>query len=213
MFQLNQHLEVLPKPVMRMVLVIQECGLRIGELCQLPINCLKQDTKGDWYIQFIRWKMKSETTIPISLELAKVIQKQQKYIKEQFNNGFQYLFCARKSGKKFNPNPSVMSRQSFINYLKDLANKYNICDQSGKKWNFQTHQFRHTVGTRMINNGVPQHIIQRYLGHESQKLVKNAEENGWKRHAEMNTKVRDNLQKIITTLESGNKDVVSGGGE
>ncbi|MGL6340548.1 MAG: integrase, partial [Waterburya sp.] len=46
---------------------------------------------------------------------------------------------------------------------------------------------------------------------ETEKLVKNAEENGWKRHAEMNTKVRDNLQKIITTLESGNKDVVSGG--
>lgn len=72
-FQLNQYLDDLPEPVMRMVLVIQECGLRIGELCQLPINCLKQDAKGDWYIQFMRWKMKSETTTPISLELAKVI--------------------------------------------------------------------------------------------------------------------------------------------
>jgi len=48
---------------------------------------------------------------------------------------------------------------------------------------------------------------------ETEKLVQNAEEKGWKRHEEINTKVRDNLNKIITTLESGNKDIVSGGGE
>ncbi|MEN8447229.1 MAG: tyrosine-type recombinase/integrase [Cyanobacteria bacterium J06555_13] len=36
-----------------------------------------------------------------------------------------------------------------------------MVDESGKLWHFQTHQFRHTLGTRMINNGVPRHIIQR----------------------------------------------------
>ena len=29
------------------------------------------------------------------------------------------------------------------------------------------HQFRHTLGTRLINTGVPQHIVQRVLGHAS----------------------------------------------
>ncbi|MBK5222747.1 MAG: tyrosine-type recombinase/integrase [Acidimicrobiia bacterium] len=29
------------------------------------------------------------------------------------------------------------------------------------------HQFRHTLGTRLINQGVPQHVIQRLLGHAS----------------------------------------------
>lgn len=33
--QLNSHLDALPEPVMRMVLVIQECGLRVGELLVL----------------------------------------------------------------------------------------------------------------------------------------------------------------------------------
>ena len=45
---------------------------------------------------------------------------------------------------------------------------------------------------------------------ETERLVKNAEEKGWKRHAEMNSKVRDNLQKIINTLESGDKKIVYG---
>ncbi|NJL09234.1 MAG: hypothetical protein HC908_00385 [Calothrix sp. SM1_7_51] len=46
MQQLNQHLDALPEPVARMVLVIQETGLRVGELLTLPINCLKHDLKG-----------------------------------------------------------------------------------------------------------------------------------------------------------------------
>ncbi len=317
--QLNQHLELLPKPVMRMVLVLQETGLRISELVQLSLNCIKQDRNGDWFLQYLQGKFSKEHTIPISREIAKVIQEQQEYIKQNLlcYQPYSYLFCANQQGvnrQNFMAVPYFMSPHTFIRYLKLLAQEKNICAQSGEQWNFQSHQFRHTVGTQMINNGVPQHIIQRYLGHESpemtmnyahihdqtlkkeiakfherkvvnvvgeivdsttpeldnnldlhllkkkvlaqalpngscarpivlgecphanacltcgdfrttlefldqhkaqleetEKLVKNAEENGWKRHAEMNTKVRDNLQKIITTLESGNQELVSGG--
>ena len=307
MAQLNQHLDSLPKPVMRMVLVIQETGLRAGELLQLSIDCLKQDTKGDWFIQYMNWKMNKEDIKPISKELAEVIQKQQQYIKHNLPE-YSYLFCGRKNtdvGNKFTPKPKVMSLESFTGFLKRLAKEYNICDSLGNIWDFQSHQFRHTVGTQMINNGVPQYIIQRYLGHESPEMtsvyahiydqtlkkeiakyhdtrvvnivgevvesrtpeldndldlhllkkkvlaqslpngscarpivlgecphanacltcgdfrtniefleqhktqleqteiiIKNAEEKGWKRHAEMNTKVKNNLQKIINTLSS-----------
>jgi len=54
---------------------------------------------------------------------------------------------------------------------KGLAEEFNITDSLGKRWNFQTHQFRHTVETRMVNSGVPMHIIQRYLGHESPAMT------------------------------------------
>ncbi|GAB4528535.1 MAG: hypothetical protein Tsb0014_09910 [Pleurocapsa sp.] len=64
-----------------------------------------------------------------------------------------------------------MARKTLPNYLNRLAKTYKICDSSGDIWHFTTHQFRHTVGTRMINNKVPQHIIQRYLGHESPQMT------------------------------------------
>jgi len=172
--QLNQQLDSLPESVMRMLLVIQECGLRIGELCQLPLNCLKQDSKSGWFIQFMRWKMKSEATLPISMELAKVIQEQQGYIQQHLGNDFPYLFCRVRIGgteRKFIPTPKVMTRYSFAKHIKRLADKFNICDSTGTQWNFQTHQFRHTVATRMINNNVPQHIVQRYLGHDSPEMT------------------------------------------
>ncbi len=33
------------------------------------------------------------------------------------------------------------------------------------------HQFRHTVGTRLINAGVPQHVVQKLLGHASPRMT------------------------------------------
>lgn len=166
MSQLNQHLDALPEPVMRMVLVHIECGFRIGELTRLKINCLKPDGKEGWYIQYQMYKMKKEHTKPISLELAKVIQEQQQYIRNELGEQFPYLFCGRtRFNREFVPEPKLM-RQSFARHLKKLAEEFNIEDSFGKPWNFQSHQFRHTVGTRMINAGVPQHIVQKYLGHE-----------------------------------------------
>ena len=55
--------------------------------------------------------------------------------------------------------------------LNVLAYEKNICTSAGKRWRFQSHQFRHTVGTRMVNMGVPLHIIQRYLGHVSPEMT------------------------------------------
>lgn len=307
--QLNQHIDKLPEQIMRMVLILQECGLRIGEVLTLFFDCLRQDTQGDWFLFITRYKMRKEQNIPISRELVAVIQEQQQYIRENLSKDFDYLFCGRQKGgignNKFLPEPKVMTPEPVSIYLNRLAEEENITDSNGKIWRFQSHQFRHTVGTRMINNNVPQHIVQKYLGHESptmtmryahihdqtlkkeiaqfhdsrvvnvagevvessnaeldsnldlhlikknvlaqslpngscarpiqlgecphanacltcgdfrttiefleqhktqleetEKLIQNAEVKGWKRQAEMNTRVRDNLKKIITTLKS-----------
>jgi integrase/recombinase XerD len=177
MKQLNQHLKVLPEPLQRMILVIQECGLRVSELMGLSLDCLQQDSKGGWFLKFIRWKMKKEDIIPISNELASVIKVQQDYIRSYFFDKYQYLFCSSKYYFKnqncvdFSPIPKLMLSQTFNQYLNWLAMKFNICDNSKQIWHFQSHQFRHSVGTQMINNNVPHHIVQRYLGHTSPAMT------------------------------------------
>lgn len=294
----------------RMFLILIECGMRIGELCKISFDCLQQDTRGDYFLKYYQSKFKKHNTIPISLDTVKIIQEQQSYLEQSNCSNSPFLFPSSKIKTQY----KAIGASPFCDALKKLIHDHDIKDINGKLWNFTSHQCRHTVGTRMINNDVPQHIVQRFLGHESptmtqvyahvhnktlkkeiakyhdtrvvnitgevvesttpeldnnldlhllkkkvlaqslpngscarpivlgecphanacltcgdfrttlefldqhkaqleetEKLVQNAEEKGWKRHAEMNTKVRDNLQKIITTLESGNKDIVSGG--
>ena len=147
--------------------------MRISELVHLKFDCLLQDKAGDWFLQYYQFKMKKEITIPISREVVRVIQEQQRYIRQHLDPSFKYLFSANGGVRRpnFKPVPKVMTRKTLPRYLNSLAEKHNICTHSGKPWHFQTHQFRHTVGTRMINNGVPQHIVQRYLGHESPEMT------------------------------------------
>jgi len=57
--------------------------------------------------------------------------------------------------------------------LNKLAAKHHIKGVDEKIWCIQPHQFRHTVGTRMINTGVPVHIVQRYLKHTSPEMTMN----------------------------------------
>lgn len=171
--QLNAHIDELPESVMRMTLVSMECGMRISELLHLKQDCLLQDKAGDWFLRYYQFKMKKEITIPISRELVRVIQEQRRYVQEQLGHSFEYLFCARRrsTGHAFAPVSKPMTQDCYIRYLHRLGEKHQIKGEDGKLWHFQTHQFRHTVSTRMINNGVPQHIIQRYLGHESPEMT------------------------------------------
>lgn len=180
--QLNQHLDCLPDPYMRMVLVLQEVGMRISELCTLKFDCLSQDASGDWWLHYYQHKMKKDHTVVIPRELVSVIQEQQQFIREHLGSEYSYLFCSRTvAGKRvalrhtlakdFVPVPKPPGSSTLNHALNVLADLKDIRSASGDRWHFHCHQFRHTVGTSMANRGVPIHIIARYLGHETLQMT------------------------------------------
>jgi integrase len=160
--QLNSRLGNLPGKYMRMILILQECGMRISELLSLPFDCLTQDARGNFYLRYVQTKMRREHIIPISAEAARVIQEQQQAVKRN-DAPPQWLFASSKG--------TVHKQQAFAQRINRLALKHEIRDANGKLFRFHSHQFRHTVATRMINLGVPHHIIQRYLGHSGPEMT------------------------------------------
>ena len=83
--QLHAHLDDL-RPVYRtMTLVLEECGVRIGELCTLKLDCLSRDPEGDYFLAYYQPKMQKELQIPISRELALVIQEQQHAVRHRWS--------------------------------------------------------------------------------------------------------------------------------
>ena len=50
--QIQNNLETLPTLTLRMLVILRECGMRISELCTLPVDCLICDDRHDWYLQF-----------------------------------------------------------------------------------------------------------------------------------------------------------------
>jgi hypothetical protein len=60
---------------------------------------------------------------------------------------------------------------SLSGQLRGWQNKIDVRDEAGQPVRVHPHQFRHTVGTRLINAGVPQHVIQKLLGHASPRMT------------------------------------------
>jgi integrase/recombinase XerD len=160
--QLREHLNTLPTTILRMVVILLECGLRINECCGLPLNCLTCEDKQHRFLHFYQIKSKQEHIIPIVEEaVIKTIQTQQQFIREQHGFESPYLF------------PSIKSHLlpfkigTFTQILNKWAREQNIRDAKGELYRFETHQFRHTVGMRLINDDVPIDIISRLFGRHS----------------------------------------------
>jgi len=160
--QLRAHLHALPTITLRMVTILLEVGLRISELCQLPLDCLICDDKHEWYLRFYQSKTHREHVIPlVEEELVEAIQAQQQDMRAQWGNTCPYLF----------PSPLVQTKpyhqKTFSYHLNAWALKYEIKDRSEHLYRFTAHQFRHTVGMRLMNEDVPLEVVSRLLGHRS----------------------------------------------
>ena len=164
--QLGKHLKSLDTTMLRMVVILLEVGMRINELCSLSIDCLMQNEMQEWYLCFYQRKSKKEHIVPlIDEEIVTLIQAQQQDIRKQWGNSCSYLFpSVRKSTMPFHTGV-------FLKKLNVWALESNIRDESGKLYHFQSHQFRHSVGMRLINNDVPLEVIARLLGHSSVKMT------------------------------------------
>ena len=166
--QINQSLHEIKNPVYRRFFTILiNCGMRISELCNIRYDCIQQDGHDGLFLRYYQFKLKKEVTIPISIEVANAIKEQQVFVKSLAHKGYPYLFPSTKYKKRI----KAMCAKGFCDAIRELIYKKDIRDINGNIWLFHSHQCRHTVGTSMINNGVPQHIVQRYLGHESPTMT------------------------------------------
>lgn len=164
--QLKENVDGLRTDVMRMVLMLSETGRRATEILYMPFDCLIENN-GHYFIRHPQFKMNDENSIPISDALANVVLEQQQTVIEKWGHNFPYLFPGQSSYSHGKP----LSYTTFNQHLKQLVIDRDIRDKHGKLYNITLHQFRHSVGTSMVNNGVPLHIVQRYLGHTTPEMT------------------------------------------
>ena len=67
----------------------------------------------------------------------------------------------------------LYSYTRFWAHLNYLARDVPILGPSGQVFHFRPHEFRHTVGTDMINNGMGLADVMTYLDHQSAEMTRN----------------------------------------
>ncbi|RQW98745.1 site-specific recombinase [Micromonospora inaquosa] len=149
--------------------ILIHCGLRLKDARHLPFDCVVRDNSDAPYLAWINHKIHQRAAFfPIAEDLATRIADQQTMVLARFPDGCRWLFPALKvnlDGAR--PMPDI----SFRDYLDTWLRRIRLVDEHRRPARVTAHQFRHTLGTRLINADVPQHIVQQLLDHMSPQMT------------------------------------------
>jgi integrase len=148
--------------------VLMRCGLRVGDACNLALDCVIRDGDGAPYLRYLNRKMKREALVPLDEEVHAAIIDQQRRVRERFPGGSSWLFPA----PKMNPDGAKpLTTHSYRGQLDGWLERCNIRDEHGQPVRLTPHQWRHTFGTTLINRDVPQEVVRVLLDHTSAEMT------------------------------------------
>lgn len=148
----------------RLVTVILiRCGLRVNDALRLPRECVVLDADQAPYLRYFNHKMKREALVPIDEELHALITERTRTLKTT-----PVLF------PRATKNPdgkAAMSSSTYRLALYRWLERCEVRDEHGHPVRLTPHQWRHTLGTRLINNDVPQEVVRQILDHDSAQMT------------------------------------------
>ena len=152
-----------------LVRILIECGLRLKDARTLPFDCVTRDDADAPYLAWLNRKMADRPAFfPISEDLAVTITGQQTRVSERFPAGCRWLFPARSANLDGSKH---LGDAGFRGQLDVWFERIELRDARGDPVRVTAHQFRHTLGTRLINRDVPQHVVQQLLDHMSPEMT------------------------------------------
>jgi integrase len=156
-------------PTYRLVTVIlMRCGLRVTDALRLPADCVITDTDNAPYLRYFNHKMKRDAPVPIDEERRELLGQQQQRNTQRWPTGTPGLFPRPTKNIQGNhPIGSPTYRMALDRWLQ----RCDIRDEHGKPVRLTPHQWRHTLGTRLINRDVPQEVVRRILDHNSPQMT------------------------------------------
>ncbi len=151
------------------VIVLMETGLRSQDALLLEADPIVLLADGSPVLRFVNHKRRREAAIPISDRLLERIRYQQQRNAQAFPNGSPWLLpgIGGRNGQGQQPYHYATLLTRVTKWLAGLE----LVDAQGAPVTVTPHQFRHTLGTRMINEEIPLEVIRRMLDHGSLSMT------------------------------------------
>ena len=157
-------------PAYRTVLELMiRCGLRASDAGDLGLECIFRDDEGQTYLHYLNHKMKRDAYVPLDDELAERLRLQREAVEARFPNGTATkMFPGRTANVHGRKSTTV---GGFQHAVQEWLDELVLADEQGRPVRVTPHQFRHTFATRLINNDVPQHVVQQLMDHASPEMT------------------------------------------
>lgn len=149
-------------------IILMRCGLRISDALGLAHDCSVRDANGAPYLRYFNHKMRREALVPIDEELERSISEHHQRLHDRWPQGTTVLF------PRVTDNPDgcrPMGPETYRRSLGRWLKRCDIRDEHGQPVHLTPHQWRHTLGTQLINRDVPQEVVRRTLDHDSHTMT------------------------------------------
>ena len=131
------------------LLLMRNTGLRIGELCALPYDCVRSDAQGNRFLKVPLGKLNNERLVPLDTETVELIEKLQ----------------SEGSAERPWLLPSPLGQQTYPSlYYRALRQACDGIDIAGR---MTSHRLRHSYATTLLSGGMSLVGLMRLLGHLS----------------------------------------------
>ena len=134
--------------------ILYSTGMRVSELCSLPVKSVLFNKKevGKYKFLTIKGKGQKERIVPLRTAIFPLLDN---YIKQKVKKQHKYLFTSTsKEGH--------ITRRTIENIIKQSAMKAGLNPQK-----VSPHTIRHSFATHLLQNGLDIREIQELLGHTS----------------------------------------------
>jgi integrase len=148
-------------------------GLRISELVALPLDCLRHNGKGGYWIEYWMPKTKSWRRFPVPADLAADLLAQQDRVRSLYGEA-RYMFPSPKRSNAEAKIALPWSTAGFRRRVTRLFAQHGITHSqlTGERISGgEIHRYRHTVGTTLLNSDWSQREVQDFLGHASPTMT------------------------------------------
>lgn len=187
------------------IIILQSTGMRIGELIKLRTDCIQKHLISGYTIQWLNQKKKEyRNPMPVRIECVQAVNALIELTKdlrlECDEIDKNTLMIHRVSGGVKDGKVKVPHRDTFRYWLKNYIKRNNIMDANGEFYNLTSHQFRRTLGTDMLSQGININVIQEVLGHADPAITK-------RYYADVKDKERGEMFKNIGII--GNVNLIN----
>ena len=143
------------------VLLMRRCGLRVGELRSLTLDCITTDFNKNWFLKVPLGKMNNERIIPLDPKTVEIVQRIQSFHsgRVELGSNSKYLIS--------NPSGQRRSPSHFAAVLQETTKGLAIPGA------VHLHRLRHSFATSLLSAGLNITTLKKLLGHRDIRMTLN----------------------------------------
>lgn len=141
------------------IMCLKVLGLRIDELLSLTPSNIKKEENDNYYLDIYQTKNKKEYRKPLVAQMHMILNAEIEKNRKKFGCEPNYVFC--------NDSNNKMDYSAFCKRINKIFYEHKVLDRTGNILRFQTHRFRATYATNLINAGYGAEQTSQMLGHKS----------------------------------------------